>query len=504
MRKFFFFLLAALLFPLQSVFSMSVAYVRPEENFDSEVLLRKFGQAPEGNVSFSEFVYNRMSDNTLPVSVYVHFAGMGKEIYQRYGHTGLILEYESGERIFFDWGNFNANKPNFVNDFVHGRLLYSLSVHTIDFWESYLASEGRSSRFYKLRMSDSQKRDLQNFLFFNSRPENLNYYYDFFKDNCSTRVRDVLNRVYEGKLYDDFSTIPQGTLRRAVERAVRPLPAVEFIYNFGQGPSQDVPISYYDAMFLPGYLEAGLKKFAIAELVPLSEGERMMYDRVVEVFDFLSLSYFPRVPGCHANSLNPNEVGKRVPVGVIEDFKQGDYEVIYPESVVEGVNLPPAKMLIYVILAVLIAINFLSFALPDLAGRIFRALSLAAACFVEFAFGILSLALIYFSSFTRHSMVYFNFNLIFANPLMFVLAYYSFRYAFEEEYESKHLKAIALEVALCVIAVVSKLFYRQENLYLILAFGLYFLSLAGSVLCKNADYAIDLRRWLKKSAFRFG
>ncbi len=492
-----------LLLPAPCAFSMSFTYIRPEENYDSDVMLRKYGQRPDGDVSFSEFVYNKIEANSIPKNVYIHFAGMGKEIYQLYGHTGIVLEYESGERIFFDWGNFNSNKPGFVSDFIHGNLIYTLSVHTIDFWESYLESEGRTSRFYKLLMTDSQKIDLQNFLYYNSRPENLNYLYDFFKDNCSTRVRDVLNRAYDGKLFDFFSKIPQGTYRRVIERAVRNMSSVEFIYNFGQGPSQDAPISYYDAMFLPGYLEAGLKRFMIDRSVCAGKGEKLIYRALSDSMSFASGVCAARVNGYFPSSIDPNDIRKHVSVHVVSGIKEGNYDILYPEAVVEGENLPPRKTTMFLVLAVLFFINFLDFIMPNKAGSVFRVISLSIACVIEIVMGVLSLALIYFSSFTIHTFVYFNCNLIFVNPFMFVAAYYSFRLIFEDRYELKYMRCNALLLLMCLAATILKLSYRQENFYLIVAFYVYFSSLIAVMFCKNADYSIDLRRWFKKKVFRF-
>ena len=65
-----------------------------------------------------------------------------------------------------------------------------------------------------LNLTPAQKRELQEFLEWNAQPENREYRYDYYRDNCSTRVRDVLDRVLGGRLRAATEGVPTGTTFR--------------------------------------------------------------------------------------------------------------------------------------------------------------------------------------------------------------------------------------------------------------------------------------------------
>ena len=56
----------------------------------------------------------------------------------------------------------------------------------------------RSVWIQELDLPPGAELELQQFLEWNELPENRFYHYDYYRDNCSTRVRDALDRVIGG------------------------------------------------------------------------------------------------------------------------------------------------------------------------------------------------------------------------------------------------------------------------------------------------------------------
>ena len=114
----------------------------------------------------------------------------GEQIYSSFGHSGIrVLDLTSGRDMVFNYGTFDFGAPNFVLNFAGGRLDYYLSVSTYDRFMAEYEYFHRSVREQVLNLNEQQKIELIRFLENNYLPENRAYRYDFFFDNCATRVR---------------------------------------------------------------------------------------------------------------------------------------------------------------------------------------------------------------------------------------------------------------------------------------------------------------------------
>ena len=117
----------------------------------------------------------------------------GEELYSAFGHSALwVYDYERGIDRVYNYGTFDFRTKGFYLKFVQGTLPYTLSVSS-----SYNILKGsrqsnRSVIEQELNLSSTQKEKLFLFLETNYLPENRQYLYKFFYDNCSTRLRDAL------------------------------------------------------------------------------------------------------------------------------------------------------------------------------------------------------------------------------------------------------------------------------------------------------------------------
>jgi hypothetical protein len=127
------------------------------------------------------------------------------ELYATFGHSAFrIKDLPNKIDRVYNYGTFNFNTPNFYIKFARGKLLYDLRAYNFG---TFLQSYQREKRWVKGQVLDLKHDEIQrvyNFLENNAKPENRSYKYDFFYDNCSTKLYDVLEQVL-----GDKTIIPQ-------------------------------------------------------------------------------------------------------------------------------------------------------------------------------------------------------------------------------------------------------------------------------------------------------
>ena len=117
----------------------------------------------------------------------------GEAIYELFGHTAVRVEDPSqGIDMVFNYGIFDFDTPNFVVKFVRGKLLYKLGVEPFRRFEYQYKVQNRRVIKQIYNFSPTEKQQVFDYLLNNAKPENAYYQYDFFYDNCSSRVFDVI------------------------------------------------------------------------------------------------------------------------------------------------------------------------------------------------------------------------------------------------------------------------------------------------------------------------
>ncbi|MDR1250360.1 MAG: DUF4105 domain-containing protein [Treponema sp.] len=193
---------------------------------------------------------NSDSDNlTIRVSV----MGPGDELYFWWGHIALIIEDRAaGERRLYDYGLFSFENDNFFVNFALGRLLYSCGVSRAESNIAEYILSNRDVTFYTLDLPRETKERVREFAEENVRPENRNYWYHHFEDNCATRIRDIIDLATNGQFSESFLDAPgRFTLRQHVQRHTWFNPLMDWFLNFAMGQDIDVPITVWQEMFLP-------------------------------------------------------------------------------------------------------------------------------------------------------------------------------------------------------------------------------------------------------------
>ncbi|MBQ0159912.1 MAG: DUF4105 domain-containing protein [Bacteroidales bacterium] len=119
--------------------------------------------------------------------------GAGDEFYSSFGHSAIrICDTVQNIDVVYNYGTFDFGIPHFYWNFARGRLNYSLSRSSFQNFLFEYAYEGRSVWEQRLLLSSQEVNNLFVLLETNYLPEYRHYWYDFFRDNCATRVRDMI------------------------------------------------------------------------------------------------------------------------------------------------------------------------------------------------------------------------------------------------------------------------------------------------------------------------
>jgi hypothetical protein len=189
----------------------------------------------------------------------------GEIFWERFGHDALVVvDPASGAATSYNFGFFDPGEPGFVGNFVHGRMRYRLAALPFEDDMATYRSEGRGVSIQWLQLSDAQANALADALAVNARPENAVYDYDYFRDNCSTRVRDAIDRAVGGQLRRQLSGRSHGsTYRSEAVRLASPAPWMWLGFDVGLGPAADRPLSLWEESFVPMRLAAALREVEV-------------------------------------------------------------------------------------------------------------------------------------------------------------------------------------------------------------------------------------------------
>jgi hypothetical protein len=145
-------------------------------------------------INFSLLIFHKASaQDSSRIRISLLTCTPGEELYSIFGHSALrVIDSNSVTDIVYNYGTFNFDDEGFYLKFIRGKLLYSLSIESFnDFkFEYQLSNRGITEQV--LAFSPLEKINLQHALIENLKEENRYYKYDFFLDNCTTRLRDLI------------------------------------------------------------------------------------------------------------------------------------------------------------------------------------------------------------------------------------------------------------------------------------------------------------------------
>jgi hypothetical protein len=217
-------------------------------------------------------------------TVYLITCSPGTETYSIWGHSALrIVINHTQSDLVYNWGVFDFSTPHFAWKFANGRLNYMLGVYPYNlFLKDYLL-ENRSVYSQVINLEHVEKIRLLYLLEENLRPENVYYRYDFFYDDCSTRIRDLIEKILGSKLIyppDEKRNAP--TFRAELARYQLNFPWLKMGIDLLMGLQGERKTTFRDRMFLPDGLKDDLSQAVInrnRRMIPL-------LSQTVTVLDF--------------------------------------------------------------------------------------------------------------------------------------------------------------------------------------------------------------------------
>src|SRR5690348_9745479 len=208
--------------------------------------------------------------------------GPGDIYWERFGHDAIELrDTVSGEAVNFNYGVFDFNEKNFFLNFARGRMHYLMDAESTGDEESYYVDVGRSITRQRLAFTPAQAAALRDFLLWNLRPANAGYNYDYYIDNCTTRVRDALDKALGGILKAHLATQAGGmSYRQQTDRLMSAQPWLMLLLDLGLGPYADQPMNAWSESFLPYELQTNLRGIRVPDghggMQPLVQDEELL------------------------------------------------------------------------------------------------------------------------------------------------------------------------------------------------------------------------------------
>jgi len=354
--------------------------------------------------------------------------GAGTPVYLWWGHIGLIIENAStGQSRFYDWGIFSFNSDNFIGNFISGRLLYSCGVSRTEYSLEAYRRINRSIKIYTLDVPQETIIKVLNFAENNVLPENCDYYYHLFNDNCSTRIRDIIDLATDGQFSARFKNEASAfTLRDNVRRRTWFSPAADWFLNFLMGQNVDGPVTVWEDMFAPAEVGKNIEDF-----------------------------YYTDIYGARRKLVASSEIV----------FESKGRPAVLDAPRVQW----PYQLAAGILSALIFCFFFFLQSKKIKAGKVLAGLSVSISGLV---FGICGALLYFLAVFTDHDYTYNNANMIFATPLLLATVPLGISY-FTAKNHFKYLKynlLIRIIWLLCAIGIfISMLlkllpFFYQDNL----------------------------------------
>ena len=202
----------------------------------------------------------------------------GEIFWERFGHNALVVDDPArGPPISYNFGFFNLDEPGFFGRFARGEMEYELVALPLEQDLAYYRDVGRGVSLQWLDLDPAQATQLAAALAVNALPQNARYRYDYFTDNCSTRVRDALDRALGGTLQQQMSARSQGnTYRSEAVRLASPAGWMWLGFDVGLGPYADRPLARWQEAFVPMRLADSLREARRADGRPLVASETVL------------------------------------------------------------------------------------------------------------------------------------------------------------------------------------------------------------------------------------
>jgi hypothetical protein len=314
------------------------------------------------------FLSLKTNAQLLSPSAKIHLitCDVGEEIYSLFGHTAIrVSDAEKNIDEVYNYGTFDGFEDNFELKFAQGKLNYWLSKQTLEdfLWEYEYYN--RTVYQQTINLTHDEANEVYAFLLENYKPENRKYQYEFFYDNCATRVRDVFQKTLGNSVaWNNHPWHYQFTFRQLIAKDLVKTPLMHFGIDLVLGKKIDKKVSTQELMFHPIYM---METFDLAQ--------RKIGDRMENLVSEKTI-LFQGVP----------------------------------------INLSSPNTPLYISWGIFFLSVVITFFKLNKVGYIFDFT-------LSFVFGLLGIVLLLMWFATDHSATKYNFNLLWASPLLLLFPF---------------------------------------------------------------------------------
>jgi hypothetical protein len=221
----------------------------------------------------------RAAEPEPELRIFVLTMGPGSHPFFKFGHNAIVVQAAGQPATVYNWGTFDFESPTLFTDFLRGRLTYWLSTGGANETVREYQLTNRKVDIQELDLTLDQKRTLALRLADNARPEKRNYLYDYFWDNCSTRVRDAVDSATGGRLKAAMQGPARLSYRHHALRLTSDLLWEYLALHFGLGRPTDLPATRWQEAFIPGVLHDELQELRVPG--PSGEHPLVLQERVL-------------------------------------------------------------------------------------------------------------------------------------------------------------------------------------------------------------------------------
>ncbi|AFL81717.1 hypothetical protein Aeqsu_2257 [Aequorivita sublithincola DSM 14238] len=185
--------------------------------------------------------------------------GPGAELYDKFGHSAFrVQDSLNGVDVVFNYGAYDFDTPNFYLKFAQGKLLYEIDAEYFDSFYGRYVAQNRWMKQQTLNLTLSEKQAVSKYLWNNLKPENKKYKYDFFFDNCATKIRDVVEEVLGNKLeFKEDHIKEELTFRQLIQQNLQANSWGSLGIDVALGAVIDRKAKPIEYQFLPDYVYEG-------------------------------------------------------------------------------------------------------------------------------------------------------------------------------------------------------------------------------------------------------
>src|SRR5688500_7144291 len=187
------------------------------------------------------------------------------EVFTAFGHSAFrVHDPVNAIDAAYNYGVFDFNPPIFYLNFARGHNLYKLGVMDYRGFEYSYIYYNRYIHQQVLNLRPGEKQKLFDFLQWNALPENQEYLYDYFYDNCATKIPEVMLTVFGDSVVFDGSYITKrNSFRELTDIYLKEQPWGDLGIDIGLGLPTDKIATPYEHMFLPDFVESGFAHASI-------------------------------------------------------------------------------------------------------------------------------------------------------------------------------------------------------------------------------------------------